>query len=272
MDDTPTPGTGDTPRTSLRPPSRGPWVVAAIVLLALVGGIWWYLRPATLPPLAETAPQRTPTAAATPETPSGPDVGGDRMRALLEAVSPNPLYRRLSSQEDVVRRWAIVTDNVAEGVSPRKQLHLLAPRHPFTAEKRGGTTVISAASYARYDALADAVASVDAGAAAAAYRELHGMVERAYRALGYPDASLDRVTTRALQRIAQAPIPAGDVAIVDQGGVFTYADPRLEALGPVEKHLVRMGPRNARIFQEKAREILGALGFPEVPAAAGASR
>jgi len=30
----------------------------------------------------------------------------------------------------------------------------------------------------------------------------------------------------------------------------------------VEKHLVRMGPRNGRIVQAKARELLAALGLP----------
>jgi hypothetical protein len=88
------------------------------------------------------------------------------------------------------------------------------------------------------------------------------MVERAYRALGYPDGALDRVTTRALQRLASARVQSGEVEVVDQGGgVYRYADPRLEELTETEKHLLRMGPRNAGIVQAKARELLAALGL-----------
>jgi len=40
---------------------------------------------------------------------------------------------------------------------------------------------------------------------------------------------------------------------------------RLEALGAAEKQLLRMGPRNARRVQEKARELEAALGLPATP-------
>jgi hypothetical protein len=43
--------------------------------------------------------------------------------------------------------------------------------------------------------------------------------------------------------------------------VWSYADPALERLGDVERQLLRMGPRNGRILQEKAREIARALGL-----------
>jgi hypothetical protein len=46
---------------------------------------------------------------------------------------------------------------------------------------------------------------------------------------------------------------------VDEGGIYTFADPKLEALPAVEKHLLRMGPRNMRRIQAKAKALLGAL-------------
>jgi hypothetical protein len=52
------------------------------------------------------------------------------------------------------------------------------------------------------------------------------------------------------------------VEVVDKGGVYPFADPKLESLGEVEKHLLRMGPRNAGVVQGKARELLAALGLP----------
>ncbi len=165
------------------------------------------------------------------------------------------------AQGDLVRRWVVVTDNVAQGESPRKQLGFLAPRGSFAVVERGKKLFIAPASYQRYDELADAVSSVDAQVLARVYRELHPVLEAAYRALGYPAASLDQVTAKALRRIAAAPVPPGEVAVVGKGGVYAFADERLEGLGDVEKHLLRMGPRNERLVQAKARDVLQALGL-----------
>jgi hypothetical protein len=260
------------PRSSLHSPSRAPWIALGLAALVAVGAAFWYWssKPPSPPPAGggeQTAALPAPSATATP---SGPDVDPATARALLDELSQDELVRKGTSQEDVVRRWAIVTDNLAEGVSPRKQLQFLAPSEGFSIVSRGGRTVISPESYARYDRFGDAVASVDVEAAVRAYRGLHGMIERAYRALGYPDGSLDHVTSRALQRLAAAPIQPGDVQVVGEGGIYRFADPKLEARNEVEKHLLRMGPRNAGLVQAKARELLAALGLPAEAAASGA--
>jgi hypothetical protein len=163
---------------------------------------------------------------------------------------------------DLAERWAAVTDNVARGESPAPHLPFLRPATPFSATERGDVTVIAPASYGRYDAFGDLVASVDAAAFARAYRALHGALEAAHRALGGPGGSIDRATGRALHRILAAPVRWGEVAVVDEGGLFVYEDPSLERLGEVEKHLLRMGPRNTRLVQAKAQEIAEALALP----------
>jgi hypothetical protein len=185
-------------------------------------------------------------------------------RALLEGVSPAPSLRRWLGLGlgDAYQRWAVVTDNLAEGVSPRKQLELFAPKGPFAVVERAGRTLIAPASYGRYDGFVDAVASVDPQAFARAYRALHPAVEAAYRALGYPGASLDRATALALSRIERAPARDGEVEVVGDRGLYLFADPELERLGEVEKHLLRMGPNNTRVLQGKARELREALALP----------
>jgi hypothetical protein len=262
------------PRSGLRRPSRARWVVLALLVLAAGAGIWSWLRQRAAAPAsrtAETASAPTPGPAA----PSGPAPAADpaRVRSLFESLSSNALFRRWLGEGDHLRRWAVVTDNLAEGVSPRAQLGFLAPSRPFSVLTRDGRTVIDPASYQRYDEFADAVASVDVQALARAYRELHPVLESVYRALGYPNASLDAVTARALQRIVSAPARDGDVEAMGQRGFFVFADPRLEELRPVEKHLLRMGPRNTRLVQAKARDIAGALGLPPpLTAGSGAVR
>lgn len=256
-------------RTTREPERGGGGKAALLVAIALVllAGAAWFLWPSDEPP----PPPPPPPAAALPAEPppapapeAAPAPPRDPM-ALLRDASAHAAWRRWIGMEGLVRRWAIVTDNVAEGVTPRKQLGFLEPEGPFAVERRGGRTVISPRSYARYDGLADVAASLDARSIAAAYRGLHPLLEAAWRGLGYPDGSFDRVTARAIRRIVAAPVREGEVEVVDEGGVFLHADPELERLPEVEKHLLRMGPRNARILQAKAREIRDALGLPAEP-------
>ncbi|HVI74951.1 MAG TPA: DUF3014 domain-containing protein [Anaeromyxobacteraceae bacterium] len=260
------------PKSTLQRPSRAPWVIL-VLLLAIAAALavrWWLRSQQAPPPAAPVAVEAPPPDAGTGAdagAPAGPAAAADQ-RSVVEAISPNALFRRWAAEGDLVRRWVVVTDNLAVGVSPRGQLASLAPARPFSVQERGGQTVIAPAAYHRYDDFGDVVASIDAAAGARCYRGLHGALEAAYRALGYPGADLDAVTARALRRLVEAPVREGDVAVRKEERVYVFADDRLEELGAVEKHLLRMGPRNARIVQAKARELLAALGLE----AAGAPR
>lgn len=246
-------------------PSRLP-LIALVVAVAVAAGyafVRWQ-RQASSPraPAAPSAEAPAPPPPPTPETPAAtPAPDAATTRSLLESLSPLDAFRRFIADEEAVRRIAVVTDNLAEGVSPRRQLAAFAPGQPFSVVPEGAAFVVSPASYRRYDRIADAVAAVDVATAAAAYRALKTPLEAAYRGLGYPDRSLDTVAARALLRLERAPVRDGPIEVVKSEGLYAYADPALEALGPVEKHLLRMGPRNARLVQGKAKALREAL-FP----------
>jgi len=234
------------------------------VALVAAAAVALWLRQRTSPAPAQLAGS-APAAAPVPETAPSPEAkpaaapGPEQARSLFEAISSSPLFRSGLSG-DLVRRWVVVTDNLALGESPRRELAFLAPRGSFSVMKRGGRTFIATASYRRYDDFSAVVASLDARAVARAYRALHAPLEAAYRALGYPQGSLDEVTARALRRIEEAPVEPGEVEVVQgEGALYLFRDVRLEALGAVEKHFLRMGPRNTRLIQAKAREIRQAL-------------
>jgi DUF3014 family protein len=263
------------PPSTLKRSSNGILIVAALAIVA--GGLWLLLgrgRPPETAPVvpAEPAPAAAADAAPAPE-PATPPAPSD-LRGWLEAASPNPTWRAWLASGDLLERWAGVIENVATGQSPRAHLPFLKPASRFSAEEVGGRKVIAPASYARYDGVADVAASLDSAALARAYKAVHGALDAAYAALGYPRGALDRATARALDRILAAPVLDKDVAVVDDSGIFVLEDPTLERLGEVEKHLLRMGPRNTRIIQAKARELRGALGLaaPVAPASAKGRR
>jgi pyruvate/2-oxoglutarate dehydrogenase complex dihydrolipoamide acyltransferase (E2) component len=245
--------------------AQGPLVL--VLALIAAGGVWIWsaTRPKelqTAPPAAPPAPLVTPTAAPTAAAaPAPPPVSPAAQQALLEAVSANPLLRALIARGDLAHRWAVVASNLAEGETPRRELSFLAPPEPFSSEPSGTADIISPKSYQRYDAFADAVASVDAPAFARVYRALHPALDAAWRSLGGQGASLDAVAVKALRRIEQAPVETNPVLIDKVGRHWVFEASRLEALGPVEKHLLRMGPRNTRLLQAKAAELNRALGL-----------
>jgi hypothetical protein len=235
--------------------------MAIVAVVAVLGGAFVALRVWRSPPAAPRAAHAELPPSPSGEAPLAEERPDDGIPPRLETVSSSGLFRA-AIQGEFVRRWAVVIDNLAEGASPRRPLRFLAPSLPFTVIDRRGTTVIDPASYERYDAFAHAVASVDAHALARALHALRGPLEAAYRRLGYPGASIDRVVGRALDRIENTPVEDGDVPVKNVGGMFVFQERRLERLRDVEKHLVRMGPRNTRLLQAKAREIRRALALP----------
>jgi hypothetical protein len=256
------------PTGKRRPLGRGEWaaIVAAVVMVAAAVFAWVWKPSRPTSPAAATLPQAEAPAA--PADGPAPTVADAEARASLESLSANAAFRRwLAAADDIVRRWSTATTNVAEGASPRKALDLLAPKGPFAVESRGGKTVIAPATYARYDEVAAAVDSVDPAAFVRVYHALHPALEGAYRALGYPGGAFDAVAGHALSRLEAAPVAEGEVALVPDRGVYKFADAKLEGLHDVEKHLLRMGPKNERLVQAKAKQLREALRLPAEMAA-----
>jgi len=253
--------------TEKRSLSRGEWAAVILAVVVVAVAAWVLLRK---PEQAAKPQQTAEVVAPAPQADApGAQVSDADARAELEKLGSDPAYRRwLAQADDLVRRWAVITDNLDHGESPRKALEVLAPKGAFEVVQRGARSYVAPASYARYDEFAAAVDSIDVGTLAGVYRTLHPALEAAYRALGYPGSSLDAATARALRRLEATPVVEGEVEVVADGGVFVYADPKLEGLSQVEKHLLRMGPKNEGLIQAKARAIRQALGLGTEPAAA----
>jgi len=249
------------PRTTIKAPSPAPLVIVVLgIVAAAAGSLYWFLGKAPPPPSSASAATPAPPEPSAEAT--SPVVNPENQRKLLEAVSPDPALRALLAAPELARRWAVAVENLANDVVPRKQLDALAPAGPFSVMRKGAGTVIDSQSYRRYDRMGDVVASVNVDALVIVYAALRPALEAAYRALGYPDGSLDKAATRALHRIELAPVRDEEIPVVEgTGATWSFADPALERLGDVDKQILRMGPRNGRILQAKAREIAAALGL-----------
>jgi len=234
-------------------------MLVGLALVAAAVAAYFALRspaPVAAPPPAAPVTKAEPAAPQDAPLPP-PEQRDTSVRGQLAEVSPQ--LAPYLTQKDLLERWVQVANNLAEGRSPREPLSFLPAPGKFLVS--GGT--IQAKSYARYDWFAALIASVDAKKFASAVQTLRPLLTTAYHSLGYPNQGVDELARRSLGRLVRAPVVDGPVEVVESGALYKYKDAKLETLGPVEKHLLRMGAKNEKIVQQKASEVLEALGLPQ---------
>jgi hypothetical protein len=254
------------------PPNRPTGPMIAIGLLVVAAGFAVYLvfgRQSSAPVTSQPAPAAQASDAPRP-------LGGDAepiavppldesdplVRELVGKLSSHPRVAAWLTTDGLVRNFAVVVTNIADGRTPSTHLRAVAPTDTFRTVDRDGQLQIDARSYERYDRLADAVASIDAAGSARLYATLKPRIEEAYAELGHAEKSFDRALERAIVSLLAVPAVPAAVDVQPRGIVYGYEDANLESLTPAQKHLLRMGPRNVRMIQTKLREIGLALGIP----------
>jgi hypothetical protein len=240
--------------TSRKSPSM---LLVGLALVAAAVAAYFALR-SPEPTAQQAAP--TPVAKEEPAQPADaplppPEQRDTSVRGQLSDVSP--ALGQYLGHRDLLERWVQIANNLAEDRSPREPLSFLPPPARFTAS--GGQ--IDERSYSRYNWFGQIVASVDARKFASAVQTLRPILTTGYHSLGYPKGNIDDLARRSLGRLVRAPLVEGPIEVVLSGAVYKFKDSHLESLGPVEKHLLRMGPQNEKIVQQKASEILEALGL-----------
>ena len=250
------------------------WAVALIAALAVAAGsYYWVGRHRATPPTAAAGPgAAAPVPAGVPRTALGaspeavevpPLAESDPIvRTLVQSMSSHPSVLAWLATDGLIRNFTVVVDNVADGRTPARHLKVLAPTGRFRTTRDAAGLHIDPGSYSRYDNLAAAVGTVDPQAAARVYATLKPRIEEAHRDLG-SQVPFDQTLEDAIVRLVQTPIGRGEGRLAPKGAeAFQYTDERLESLTDAQKVLLRMGPANARIVQEKLRAIGLALGIP----------
>jgi len=263
------------PGTRRDEPGRGrkllfPATLAAVAVIAVgvLAALYFVFRnpaaPKPTPRPAASGLPAAPVATATPAVPLPSLDGSDGfVRETAGGLSAHPEVARWLARTALVRTLTAVVVNVADGETPRPHLEFLAPKQRFRAARRPARVIVpDGAGFEGYDVFADAIASVDADAAAAAYRTLAPLFEAAYVELGHPEGGFPAALDRAIRALLAVPVLRADVELVPHAIGFRYADPKLEGLTAAQKQFLRTGPRNVRIVQGKLRELAAALAPP----------
>lgn len=214
------------------------------------------------PPPRETGPvmselQDIPVAAEQP-LPALNESDQEITTALGE-ISQSGEWLNWFQPEEMVRKLAVIVDNAARGDVARKELSLPKPDSAFSATQNGEREWLDETGYQRYDAYMAVLNAVDTDALAMIYRYYLPLFEEAYAELGYPNRTFDSSLHEALEKILATPTVNGDIELTGKSVAYEFADPELEALPPLTKQIIRMGPRNSQIFLAKTRELQASL-------------
>lgn len=255
------------------------WAIAGIAgaVLLIAGLGFYFLRgPAGEPP-PETevavepppAPSVTPPAAPAPEPEPfelpALDESDAVLRDLVAALSAHPGLAAWLVTDDLIRRFVVAVDNVAEGVNPARHVPFMRPGTRVQTAGEDPDRFIAPASHRRYDAVAGVAASLDPAGTAELYHRFLPLMDEAYAELGYPDTPFADTFRRAVDRVLDTPIVEGQPAVVGRGPLLQYVDTELENYSPVQKQLIGMGPDNLRTVQAALRDIATAIGLTGLP-------
>lgn len=275
---------------------RSPLTIALPIfgLLLLVGILWWGFGEklpygskspaepvtpvATAPipepepePAPEPEPERLDAFAAEPEVIEEPEAVPEpaapptlaEANALLansvEAMSPSPLAVTFAAAPNVIERVVAIIDNLRQGFVPYKLLPVGRPEAPFAFRDDGLAVTMDPTGFSRYDGLSRHISELNSESIVSAFTTFESAVNEAWNALGYEDPNLEGAVLTSLEAIMLAPETPIEARLYKVEANWVYEDPALEALSPLQKQLMRMGPDNAERVKEKARELRGAL-------------
>jgi hypothetical protein len=187
------------------------------------------------------------------------DTSDEPVRELLTDCSTHPDFAQWLKNKNIIRRSVAVVDNISNGASPVPHLQFLLPSDQFKVTKKNGKIIPDPNGYIRYQPITMVIVSLDSEKLVRVYRQLAPVIEEAYRELGFPGATFQETLEEAIDVLLKTPIPEGEILLEEKVTTYTFADPNLEALSDVQKHLLRMGPENVRKIKAKLREIKAAL-------------
>lgn len=189
-----------------------------------------------------------------------PDLDNSDGLLREEMTGISPMFADWLNTDQLIRKYVVIVNDFSQGLRLEKHLRFLEPDQPFAVEQQNGSLVIAAKSYRRYDRLAAAVNALDVQATLAVYKKFRPLLMQVFREFSYPgEYRLEDIFIKAAAVILAAPVIDGQIELLRQSINYKFADQQLEALNPIHKQMLRMGPENTRIIQHKLRLLVEGL-------------
>ena len=209
--------------------------------------------PIASPPVTEVQPK-------IPLAPVGSEETGDQYaRESIDAVNGGKALAQFVAGDYVVERAVAIIDALRRGEVPYKLLPVGKPSTTFPISDNGLRVTLDTAGFSRYDGFAQWVGGLDTPALVSLLNDYEMIATQALTRMGVTDFDIRSALLAATTQILSTPQVAVDAELMRREANWVYMDPELEALSSLQKQVLRMGPENADIVQQKARDIRGAL-------------
>ena len=215
---------------------------------------------AEVPAAPIAAPVATEVQPKTPPAPVVTEETGDRYaRESIDAVNGGKALAQFVAGDYVVERAVAIIDALRRGEVPYKLLPVGKPSTTFPISDNGLRVTLDTAGFSRYDGFAQWVGGLDTTALVSLLNDYEMIATQALTRMGVSDFDIRSAVLAATTQILSTPQVAVDAELMRREANWVYMDPELEALSSLQKQVLRMGPENADIVQQKARDIRGAL-------------
>ncbi len=256
------------------------------VLLAAAAGAAYYFGLGDTPDRARGEPE-PPEATTISSPPPSPPLTEDDTAAIeeeanaapAEPVLPEPVappLPPLSESDDAVRdalgaiplgtpgQQYLLTSNIiersssalylmAQGDVPYKLIPIARPKIPFPISDDGLKVTADPEGFSRYDSLSSWVRQIDIAAIIEALQWFVPLFREAWSFYGDSPEEFDAAVLNTLDAIISTPeIDLSEARLIRKEAVWIYEDPAIEALAPLQKQILRMGPDNALIVKAAA--------------------
>jgi len=211
------------------------------------------------PPSTEANPLAdAPDEAATPPEPLPTLDESDAMLAgavgvLLDAER----FGGLVKSESFIRFVVVTIDNLSAAKVPAKSRFYTPPPGEFLVRKGSGdadSAALDPANYQRYTRYVEMLESMDPDGVVKVYTHYYPLFQEAYESLGYPDRYFNDRLVEVIDTLLATPEIDEPVRLLQPAVLYTFADPRLEALSAGQKMLLRTGPENGGRLRMLLRE------------------
>ena len=242
-------------------------VAGGVVLLT---GVWPPEEAQPEPPAPVVAPAPIPVAVepeieepTTPEPPPPPtpveeplprlEESDDAVRDALGDIPLGAAGQQYLIPGNIIERSASVVYLMAQGDVPYKLLPVSRPKAAFPISDDGTQVVTDPTGFKRYDALTQWLQSLDLASLLSSLEWFIPLFREAWSYYGEDPAAFDMAVVMTLDLIITTPeVDLSEARLIRKEAVWIFEDPAIEALAPIQKQVLRMGPANAEIVKAKA--------------------
>jgi len=273
-------------------------VIAAVILVLIVGVAFYFFQQQTAPHLEEVAPVISEVVQdIEPVHFEESVVEEEVVEVIPEVVIPEPLevevveknplpelnesdewikekltsmtwrkeLLKLVIDDDMVRRLVVFTDNFAQGMIAYEHSPLVKPSAKFEginlpSEQGQQEWIFDEHSSKRFKLYVELLRSFDVESLVDWYYDLKPLIDEAYAELGYPDEDFTETMQDAITRVLDMDMPKDEVVLIRPSVMYKYKSEGLEAMSDTDKLLLRVGKENLLVVKSVLLEFSDKLG------------